>query len=126
MPPHPLLEEAITKGEVVLPRGPEATLEATTGGAQSLGFDQPRGGPPHFSGPTKRESISRRAPAVVVEFSDKAQVATASYFGPLIFAAPGAGRGSVLDCYREVSYGTVDIVTANMPSRIGWKQPSQA
>lgn len=125
MPPHPRLEEAITKGEVVLPRGPEATLEPTTGGAQSLGFDQPRGGPRQFTDPTKPESISLNALAVVVEFSDKAHVATASYFDTLIFAAPGAGRGSVRDYYREVSYGTVDIVTVNMPSSIGWKQPSQ-
>ncbi len=125
MPPHPRLEEAIASGKVTLPRGPETASVPTTVGAQSPGFDRPRSGPRRFTNPAKPDSISLNALAVVIDFSDKAHTVTATYFDTLIFAAPGAGRGSVRDYYREVSYGTVDIVTVNVPSSMGWQQPSQ-
>jgi len=66
-----------------------------------------------------------KALAVVVDFSDKVKTVQASFFDTLIFAAPVAGRGSVRDYYGEVSYSTVDIVTVNMPSSLGWRRAPQ-
>lgn len=109
MPPHPSLLEKIARGEVVLPQfmtDPEV--------ARSMSIDYSPTGPRALTGTIK-------ALAVLVEFSDKAHTVTASFFDTLIFAAPVAGRGSVRDYYREVSYDQVDIVTVNAPSSLGWK-----
>ena len=126
MPPHPRLREAIERGEVVPPRPMvEAASSPTTSQAQSLGFDQPRSGPRQFTDPLKGDKVSLNALAVVVDFSDNVKTVTATYFDTMIFAAPVAGRGSVRDYFSEVSYGTVDIVTVNLPSSIGWKRAPQ-
>jgi immune inhibitor A len=122
MPPHPRLKEAIERGEVVPPRPAADTASART---QTLGFDQPRGGPRQFTNPLKGVNASLNALAVVVDFSDNVKTVTATYFDTLIFAAPVAGRGSVRDYYSEVSYGAVDIVTVNLPSSMGWKRAPQ-
>jgi len=126
MPPHPRLREAIERGEVVPPRPMiEAASSPTTSQAQSLGFDQPRTGPRQFTDPLKGDKVSLNALAVVVDFSDNVKTVTATYFDTMIFAAPVAGRGSVRDYFSEVSYGTVDIVTVNLPSSMGWQRAPQ-
>jgi len=120
MPPHPRLKEAIERGEVIPPG-------AVTGAArtQGLGFDQPRGGPRQFGNPLSGESVSLNALAVVIDFSDNVKTVQASFFDSLIFAPPVGGRGSVRDYFREVSYSTVDVVTLNLPSSLGWKRAPQ-
>jgi len=109
MPPHPRLHDAISRGELIPPGA---------GGAVRLGLDGAGRTPAALTGSTN-------ALAVVVDFSDKVKTVTASFFDTLIFAAPVGGRGSVRDYYSEVSYGTVDIVTVNLPSSIGWKRAPQ-
>ncbi len=105
MPPHPRLADAIARGDVVPP-------------AARPGLDGAGRTPRSITG-------SINALAVVVDFSDKVKTVTASYFDTLIFAAPVGGRGSVRDYFSEVSYATVDIVTVNLPSSIGWKRAPQ-
>jgi immune inhibitor A len=124
MPPHPRLKEAIERGEVVPPHAMVESASSPTPG-QRLGFDQPRNGPRRFTDPLKGVTASLNALAVVVDFSDNVKTVTATYFDTLIFAAPVAGRGSVRDYYSEVSYGTIDIVTVNLPSSMGWKRAPQ-
>jgi immune inhibitor A len=60
---------------------------------------------------------SFRALALLVQFTDKPAQVGASYFDTLVF---GSGTGAVRDYYRQVSYGTLDIVTVNLPSSMGW------
>jgi M6 family metalloprotease-like protein len=116
MPPHPRLKEAIQRGEVALP----------TAGAPGPGIDQPRGGPRQFTPPAAGESANLNALAVVIDFSDNVKTVQASFFDSLIFAPPVSGRGSVRDYFREVSYSTIDIVTVNLPSSLGWIRAPQS
>jgi len=120
MPPHPRLKEAIQRGEVALPR-----FLAGTAPTQGLAPDQPRGGAHQFTDPENGKSVSLNALAVVVDFDDQVKTVQAGFFDTLIFAAPVAGRGSVRDYFREVSYSTVDIVTVNLPGSLGWKRAPQ-
>ena len=60
---------------------------------------------------------SFRALALLVQFTDKPAQVGASYFDTLVF---DTGTGTVRDYYRQVSYGTLDIVTVNLPSSTGW------
>jgi immune inhibitor A len=108
MPPHPRLAEKIARGEVTLPR-----FMTDPVWARSVGLESPQGAPRQLQG-------SLNVLAVAIQFSDNIHTVTASYFDTLLFAAPVAGRGSVRDYYDEVSYGTVDIITVNMPSSLGW------
>jgi len=113
MPPHPRLYERIARGEVSLPR-----FLTDPAWARSVGLESPRGAPRPLQG-------TLNVLAVAVQFSDNAHTVTASYFDTLMFAAPAADRGSVRDYYDEVSYGTVDIVTVNMPGSLGWQTAPQ-
>lgn len=113
MPPHPRLQEKIDTGEVTLP---VPLKDSST--ANILGFDAAGETPRQLNG-------TINSLAVVVDFSDNVSTVTASYFDTLIFAAPVAGRGSVRDYYAEVSYNTVDIVTVNLPSSLGWIRAPQ-
>jgi immune inhibitor A len=110
MPPHPRLKEAIERGEVSLPRFmTDPDLAHTTGVDRSQGRVQALTG-------------SINTLAVLVDFSDKVHTVSATFFDSLIFAAPVAGRGSVWDYYDEISYQTVDIVTVDLPSDLGWQR----
>ncbi len=63
-----------------------------------------------------------KALALLVDFSDKTKQVSATYFDTLLF---GAGHGTVRDYYNEVSYGSLTIVTVNLPSAVGWKRAPQ-
>jgi immune inhibitor A len=115
MPPHPDVKEKIKRGEVEEPRGHDRIgLDAAAEGLAT----------PDAITPTALTG-SIRALAVLVDFSDKVNTVQASFFDSLIFAPPGAGRGSVSDYFSEVSYGQVDIVTVNLPSSLGWRRAPQ-
>jgi immune inhibitor A len=43
----------------------------------------------------------------------------ANFFDTLVFGTPGTA--SVRDYYSEISYGTLDIVTVDLPSSTGWQ-----
>ncbi len=55
--------------------------------------------------------------AIIVSFTDHPSQVAASYFDNLVFGSTG---NTVNDFYSEVSYGTLDIVTVNLPSTVGW------
>ncbi|RPJ50541.1 MAG: M6 family metalloprotease domain-containing protein, partial [Chloroflexi bacterium] len=106
MPPHPDMLDKIKRGEAKLP---------------SFTDQVPNFAPGLGKGPSLAPLTGTiRVLVILVDFSDKTRTVTANYFDSLMFAAPVAGRGSVRDYFNDVSYGTVDIVTANMPSSIGW------
>ncbi len=112
MPPHPRLLEEYKAGRMPMPE-----FIANPALWHAKGIDSPAQRTPLLG--------SLNALAVVVDFSDKVQTVTATYFDTMIFAAPVVGRGSVRDFYDEVSYGQIDIVTVNLPSTLGVKRAPQ-
>jgi immune inhibitor A len=132
MPPHPQLLDNIQKGVVPMPSVLEdvATLRAR-------GIDAPWSAPapanrtqsatPRSSnrlfGPLAPPSGSFKALAILVTFSDKPAQVTASYFDSLLFVQK---PGSMRDYYKAVSYGSLDIITVNMPSSLGWYNAPRA
>ena len=105
MPPHPDLWERYQRGEVDLPR-----FITDSGAAIESGINQPgelEAGP----------SGTWRAVAILVEFTDNESQVGASNFDTLLF---NTGTGTMRDYFNDVSYGTLDIVTVNLPSSLGW------
>ena len=110
MPPHPSLRKRIARGEVRLP--PHMT---DPGAARTSGLDAAQPDLAPLAG-------SIRALAVLVDFGDNVQTASAAHFGTLIFEPPKPGRDSVRGYFNEVSYGQVDIISATLPSDLGWQR----
>jgi immune inhibitor A len=73
--------------------------------------------PPH-QGP----SGSINAIALLVQFTDNPSSVGATFFDTLVF---GNAPGTVRDYFSEISYGTLTIVTVNLPSAIGWQTAPQ-
>jgi immune inhibitor A len=79
------------------------------------GIDQPGGGLMagyQFNGNFK-------VLAICVDFPDKPSSVPAIKFDTLIF---GNQPGTVRDFYSEMAYGTLTIITVNLPSALGWKR----
>lgn len=60
--------------------------------------------------------------ALFVDFSDNTHQVGVSYFDSLLFSPIGF---SVRTYYGEISYGTLDLYTVNLPSTVGWVTASQ-
>lgn len=60
--------------------------------------------------------------AILVDFDDHVTQTNTSFFDTLVF---GPGTGTVNDYFDEISYGTIDLVTVNLPSSIGWNRAPQ-
>ncbi|MBI3872305.1 MAG: M6 family metalloprotease domain-containing protein [candidate division Zixibacteria bacterium] len=60
--------------------------------------------------------------AICVDFSDKIASTPSFKFDTLIF---GVQAGTVHDFYREITYGSIDMVTVNLPSSLGWQRLPQ-
>ncbi len=116
MPPNPRLYEKIAKGEVSLPSFMTNPAVARSRGLEAAGVDGANLAP--LKGTV-------RVLAVAVDFSDNTHLVNVSAFDKLLFAAPVNGIGSVRDYYDEISYGQVDIVTVNLPSKTGWVRAPQ-
>ncbi len=104
MPPSPELWERVERGEAKLPQAmTDPELRRSLGVNQPAEKIQPNG--------------SWKAIALLVQFTDNPAATGATYFDSLLFST---GTGTLRDYYSEVSYGTLDIVTVNLPSSIGW------
>jgi immune inhibitor A len=103
MPPAPGLAEKLHREGRILPNG---------AAARQRGIDRPSAFPTPPSG-------SFNLLAVAVEFSDQPSNVAATAFDTLVFGA--VGTGSVADYYQEVSYGTLTLVTVDLPGTIGWQ-----
>ncbi|MBI5117210.1 M6 family metalloprotease domain-containing protein, partial [Candidatus Poribacteria bacterium] len=122
MPPHPDLKKQFKEKKKPIPafiRNPEILRQRgidnpapRPGLRQRILQDEPAQGP----------SGSFRALALLVDFSDRTSQVSASYFDTLIFASTGS---TVRSYYNEVSYGTLTIVTVNLPSTTGWLRAPQ-
>jgi immune inhibitor A len=111
--PHTDLEGKIRRGEVA---APEHLLLPRV--AQEIGLDQPSLHPksqvyPLGTGPVGNFNVL----VLLVDFSDNSSVVSSSFFDTLIFENQ---NGCVRHYYQQVSYGTLDIVTLDLPSSTGW------
>ncbi|MBM4449051.1 MAG: hypothetical protein FJ015_07440, partial [Chloroflexi bacterium] len=121
MPPRPgLLEELQQAGRPL----PYLLREAATLHQRGLnqGPQQVDAAGRPVPSPIVSPQGSFRALALLVQFTDKPAQVGASYFDTLVF---GSGTGAVRDYYRQVSYGTLDIVTVHLPSSTGWFRAPQ-
>ncbi len=105
MPPHPDLLKRVRSGEIELP-----DYITDTDLKRARGIDQPAVLSAAFTG-------TWRALALLVEFTDNPAAVGAAFFDSLLF---GTSFGDLRHYYQDVSYGTLDIVTVNLPSSIGW------
>ncbi len=60
--------------------------------------------------------------AILVDFSDNVTQTGASFYDTLVY---GPGTGTVNDYFDEISYSTIDLVTVNLPSSLGWNRAPQ-
>jgi len=122
MPPHPELLRKYREGKIAIPeflKNPELL--------KSRGINVP---PKKISALEHLFSEKRlsgpegdfKALALLVDFSDNLSQVGAAYFDTLVF---GTGTGTVRDFYTQVSYGSLTIVTVNLPSAVGWSRASQ-
>jgi immune inhibitor A len=132
MPPHPQLLDQIQKGLMPTP----SVLE-DLGSLRARGIDAPWASPSaqtqvqsltpgkvtRLFGPATPPSGSFKALAILVTFSDKPAQVTAGFFDSLLFVQRS---GSMRDYYKAVSYNTLDIVTVNLPSSLGWSSAPNA
>jgi immune inhibitor A len=63
-----------------------------------------------------------KALAILVEFSDHPSSVNATFFDSLIYDSVGS---TVRTFYDEISFSQIDIVTANLPSVLGWRTAPQ-
>lgn len=114
MPPHQRVLDMIERGEIKKPMFMEnpnffAEKGINQGKANRLAaLDQPTG--------------QFKALAILVKFSDKNNQVAASNFDNLVFGTSG---NTVRNYYSAASRGTLDIVTVNLPSALGWRTMPQ-
>jgi M6 family metalloprotease-like protein len=104
MPPPPALVEKLRREGRALPD-------------LSAGWERGIDRPSRFPAPP---SGTFNLLAVAVDFSDRPSTVPATFFDTLVFAAPGSG--SVADYYDEISYGSLTLVTLNLPGTTGWQR----
>ena len=113
MPPCPDLEKRMLLGKIPVPKHIANPLLA-----KEMGIDQPVLHPISGVYPQGTGALgSYKALVLLVNFSDNASSVNASFFDTLIFVNQ---PHSVRHYYNEVSYGSLDIVTVNLPSATGW------
>ncbi len=87
---------------------------------------QQQGGVPAYAGEpihlNPAAPISENILCVLVEFSDKPMQVNPGFFDTLLFENQ---PGCVRHYYNEVTYGSFDVVTVNLPSDLGWQTAPQ-
>ena len=130
MPPHPNLLDKIKRGEKVTPYT-ISNLDLI----RNKGIDAPWTAPElkriqnqnsntfqRSVGPALTPTGNWKALVILVSFSDKVSQASASYFDNLLFTQ---NSGTLWDYYKKISYNSLDIITVNLPSSIGWETAPQ-
>ncbi len=119
MPAHKKLLEKIKNGEVKQPYFLTNLQGILKKGVNSTAV-LPDGSRPYNQ--NKLPKTNFNAIAILVKFTDNPSSVGASFFDNLIF---GTSTGTVNDYYNEISYGTLSIVTVNLPSSTGWQTAPQ-
>jgi immune inhibitor A len=112
MPAHPSLLQSIAKHEVARPYYLEHEREI-----RSRGVDNPAN--IRTIDQLRRRSLDENLNilAILVQFSDHRSRTDSSFFDRLLFSD---STGTLRHFYSEVSYGTLTLVTVNLPSSLGW------
>ena len=132
MVPHPSLVEKIKNGEIDMPFALKnyaqlkekgistgwASDELTKQNSLMNKEDVQR-----TYGPAKAPSGSFKAIFLFVEFSDQVSQVSVSFFDDLLFTNV---ESSMWGFYDQVSYGTFDLTTDDMPSSIAWVTAPQS
>lgn len=125
-PPHPKLLKKIKNGETEQPYALKNITELKDKGvSQGWTSEELKKNNASISkeevhriyGPEKAVSGSFNAIFLFVEFSDQASEVSVTFFDDLLFAN---NSGSMWGYFNEVTYGNLDLTTADMPSTIGW------
>ncbi|NLI16581.1 MAG: M6 family metalloprotease domain-containing protein [candidate division Zixibacteria bacterium] len=112
MPPHPQNLLKIDKGEIVAP-----PYMRDPGYARSIGINKaPK--EPILHGVMSLANFNLLV--VLVQFSDQAGVTAGTMFDSLIFGQTFHRGPSLKQYYNRVSYGSLTVVTVNLPSSNGW------
>jgi immune inhibitor A len=128
MPPSPRLRARAKKDKALARR-----LSSIERGMRAKGIDAPSKVTRTMTvapGLTVRSAAARaltgqqRALAILVDFSDEPSQVAGTFFDDLLFEDV-TGPASVRGYYRELSYGTLDVVTVNPPSSTGWLRMPQ-
>ena len=122
MPPHPGLLEKIRRGEIdksVLPDYKECREKGIDApwSEVELGKANPNTPTDRVLGPAKPYAGQLKALVILVTFPDNVARDNPATFDKLLFSNL---PGSMNSYFKEVSFGKVDIVTDDMPSKIGW------
>lgn len=112
MPPHSRLADKIARGEVIVP---QTNLQINVPAARA--WSLPAG---MRLGAMVADSF--KTLAILVQYSDKPSQVDPADFDTLLYEL---NRGSVRDFYLECSYGTLDMITVNLPSSTGWQTVPQ-
>jgi immune inhibitor A len=109
MPLHPSLIQRIQAGEVPAPDDRQTV-------------DEP--GPARTIDMLRQRALDENMNiiAILVDFNDQPSNVEPVFFDSLLY---GAAQGTVNNFYNEVSFGTVTLVTVNMPSALGWIRAPQ-
>lgn len=126
MVPHPNLLEKIKNGEINIPYALKNYKELKERGV-STGWTSEeltkqnsimkKEDIHRTYGPAKAASGEFNAIFLFVEFSDQESQVSVSFFDDLLFANTTSSMWGYFD---EVTYGNLDLITADMPSTIGW------
>ena len=127
MPPHPELVEKIKSGEIETPyalrniselKARGVSSEWTSEGlANKNAAAQNKEDVHRIFGPQKAVSGTFNAIFLFVEFTDQGAQVALSSFDDLLFST---SSGSMRHYYDEISYGNLDLITADMPSSLSW------
>ncbi len=114
VPPHPRVAEMIEAGKIPPPYFLLHRDEALQRGINA--------GPPNVPAGKKfglriPATVTYKALAILVRFSDHPSHVSPAFFDSLLFSPTGR---TFRNYYHEVSYGALDIVTVNLPSALGW------
>ncbi|MFC1483776.1 M6 family metalloprotease domain-containing protein [Candidatus Neomarinimicrobiota bacterium] len=130
IPPHPRVREMIARGEIAQPYFLRQFDEI-----RARGVNAPWSAP-SLSNQLRVEGISPartlgaavppngdyKALFILVDFSDNVRQTDSTFFDTLAFHQDA---GTLWDYYQDASYGTLDIVTLDLPSALGWVRAPQ-
>jgi M6 family metalloprotease-like protein len=131
IPPHPRVRQMMKERRIAEPYYLQNLNELRSRGVNAPWIDedlrfqrtmalQP---PARSHGPALVPTGSFNALVILVDFSDATAQVAATEFDTLIFSdVPGTMR----DYFSAVSYGSLDVVTVNLPGALGWTQADSA
>lgn len=115
IPPHPRVEQMIKEGKISVPYHLANRQEAFSRGINAPALLEK--GKKYFGINKFTQTTTFKAIAILIKFSDNPSQVASVFFDSLLYAV---NQSSLRHYFKEVSYQTLDIVTVNFPSSLGW------